>query len=234
MNSEEVTIDCTGYGVKADWYQGTNDQVWLLLPGLTSNKKKQNELVLASTISTGASALVLDYAGHGVSPFEINDLTRAQNFSEVVRTFDWLKKNKPNMKVSVHGSSYGGFHAAYLTKFREFENVIFRAPASYPEETLFTVIGEMNNAHNEFYRSNPENYVDHWLFDHVSSVKGRALVITHEFDTVCPPVATSPFISAFRADHIEAKGFKHGIGESDATEEQKNEYYAEIADWIQK
>ncbi len=232
VEPQEISIPCIGYEIKADWYEGTNDQVWLVLPGYTSYKGKYTQLIQNSTTCTGASALVIDYSGHGESPFDINDLTRAQNFSEVVKAFDWLVKNKPNLKISVHGTSYGGFHAAYLTKYRQFENVIFRVPASYPEETLFSVIGEMDNAHSRDYRVNPDNYKDHWLFDHTDSVKGRRLVVTHEFDDICPSVATTPFIEAFSADHIEAKGFKHGFGESNVSNEQKQEYYKKLADWI--
>src|SRR5690606_36853639 len=123
-----------------------------------------------------------------------------ENFSDAIAAFDWLVKNHSSKKITVQGTSYGGFHAALLTKYREFQNVIFRVPASYPEETLYTRIGVMRDPHSEAYRNDPDNYTNHWLFTHTDSVKGRALVVTHEFDTVCPPVATKPFAEAFKAD----------------------------------
>jgi dipeptidyl aminopeptidase/acylaminoacyl peptidase len=105
-------------------------------------------------------------------------------------------------------------------------------PASYPEETFYTKIGAMKDPHSEKYRHNPNNYVDHWLFTHTDSIKGRTLVVTHEFDTVCPPVATKPFTDAFNADAWEAPGFKHGFRESHVTEQQRQNYYKKLSDWI--
>lgn len=230
----EVKIPNTGYELSADWYETDKDQVLLVLPGFTSTKKKYEALVEALVEKTGYSALVLDYAGHGESPFVLDDLSRADNFSDAVVAFDWLVKHHSGKKITVIGTSYGGFHAAYLTKFRKFQNVIFRVPASYPEETLYTRIGDMKDAHSEAYRNNPDNYVDHWLFTHTDSVTGRALVVTHEFDTVCPPVATAPFAEAFHADTWEAAGFKHGFGESDVTEEQIQDYYQKIVGWLKE
>lgn len=229
---QDVKIQNIGYELCADWYGTDKDQVVLVLPGFTSTKKKYEDLVSHLVEGTGFSALVLDYAGHGESPFVLDELSRADNFSDVVTAFDWLVKNHGNKKITVLGTSYGGFHAAYLTKFRKFQSIIFRVPASYPEETLYTKIGDMKDAHSEDYRNNPDNYVDHWLFTHADSVKGRALVITHEFDTVCPPVATRPFADAFGADTWEAPGFKHGFGDSDVTEQQVQDYYKKLTDWI--
>ncbi len=232
VTKEEMKIQNTGYELCADWYGTDKNQVLLVLPGFTSTKKKYEDMVRSLVKETGYSALVLDYAGHGESPFVLDDLSRADNFSDVVAAFDWLRSNYKDKKITVLGTSYGGFHAAYLTKFRSFQHIIFRVPASYPEETLYTKIGDIKDAHSREYRNNPQSYVDHWLFTHADSVNGRALVVTHEFDTVCPPVATKPFADAFGADTWEAPGFKHGFNESDVTEEQLKDYYQKIAEWI--
>ena len=232
MKKEAVKIQNVGYELMADWYCTDADQVLLVLPGFTSTKEKYQDLVTNIVNHTGASALVLDYAGHGKSPYNIDDLTRADNFSDVIAAFDWLTNSFGNKEITVVGTSYGGFHAAYLTKFRQFKNVIFRVPASYPEETLYTKIGRMKDPHSDSYRNNPDNYINHWLFTHPGSVKGKALVITHEYDTVCPPTATKPFAIAFKADTWEAPGFNHGFSESDVTKEQIYEYYKKISDWI--
>lgn len=234
IKKKEVKIQNTGYELFADWYETNKDRVLLVLPGFTSTKQKYEDLVKTLVTNTSYSALVLDYAGHGESPFDINDLCRADNFSDVIAAFDWIKAKYPDKKITVLGTSYGGFHAAYLTKFREFQDIIFRVPASYPEETLYTKIGTMKDAHSESYRNDPKNYINHWLFTHTNSVKGRALVVTHEFDVVCPPVATTPFTKAFSADTWVAQGFKHGFSESEVSEQQIQNYYAKLSDWINR
>lgn len=232
VTRQEVKVPNVGYELFSDWYDTQSDQVLLVLPGFTSTKEKCQDLAQSVVEQTGHSALVLDYAGHGKSPFDINDLTRADNFSDVIAAFDWLTKNSGGKKISVMGTSYGGFQAAYLTKFREFHDVIFRVPASYPEETFYTKFGEIADVHSDEYRNNPDNYKNHWLFTRADSVRGRALVITHEFDTVCPPVATKPFAEAFQADTWEAPGFKHGFHESDVTEQQIQDYYRKLSEWL--
>ncbi len=229
---QEVKISKLGYALFADWYETDKDNVLLILPGFTSTKLRYEALTEELVKQTGYSALVLDYAGHGKSPFDINDLSRADNSSDAIAAFDWLVENYPDKKITVMGTSYGGYHAAYLTKFRTFENIIFRVPASYPEETMYTKIGAMKDAHSEEYRNNPENYINHWLFTHLQSVKSRALLVTHEFDTVCPPVATKPFADAFNADTWEAPNFKHGFSETNASDEQLSGYYKKLAEWI--
>lgn len=232
VSKQEVKIPNVGYELFADWYETESDQVLLVLPGYTSTKEKYQNLAQSVVERTGHSALVLDYAGHGKSPFDIKDLSRADNFSDVIAAFDWLTKNTGGKKISVMGTSYGGFHAAYLTKFRQFQNVIFRVPAPYPEETLYTKIGDLADVHADAYRNDPKNFKDNWLFTHADSVKGRALVVTHEFDTVCPPVSTTPFAEAFKADTWVAAGFKHGFHESDVTEQQVQDYYRKLSEWL--
>lgn len=228
----EVKIQNTGYQVKADWYETDKDDVLLILPGFTSTKLKYAEMTEALVTETDYSALVLDYGGHGESPFNLDDLSRADSFSDAVAAFDWLVENYKDKKITVLGTSYGGFHATYLTKFRSFQNLILRVPAAYPEDTLYTKLGDGDDPHSDEYRNDPANYIDFWLFTHAASVKGRTLVVTHEFDTVCPPVSTKPFADAFKADTWVASGFKHGFNESDVTEQQKQDYYKKIADWL--
>ena len=228
----EISIDCLCYSLKADFYETDSDQIMLALPGYTSTKAKYAGMIDYVVDRTGISALVLDYRGHGESPFDLKDLRRADNFNDVVVAFDWIKTNYPDKKIIVHGTSYGGFHAAYLTKFREFERLLLRVPATYPEESLYTVIGSMNDPHGGRYRFEPQNYTDHWLFTHTQSVKNDTFVVTHQYDDVCPPVSTQPFVDAFNAKHWEAPGFKHGFSESDATDDLLEQYYQKIADWI--
>lgn len=232
MSRTEIRIQNVGYTLAADWYETSKDRVMLVLPGYKATKQKYEGLVSALVERTGYSALVLDYSGHGESPFDINDLSRADNFSDSVAAFDWLVDNYGDKKITVIGSSYGGLHAALLTKYRSFDQVVFRVPGAYPEESFYTKIRGIKDLHAKEYRSNPENFVNNWLFTNADNVKKRALVVTHEFDTVCPPVATTPFVNAFNADTWEAPGFIHGFGESDVSEQQLQDYYKHIADWI--
>ena len=71
-------------------------------------------------------------------------------------------------------------------------------------------------------------------FLEAANFKGEAYVLTHEFDESCPKTSTDPFISAFNAETWEAKDFVHGLGKSNATAEQIEEYQNKIAGWLMK
>jgi predicted alpha/beta hydrolase len=80
-----IEIKCTGYSVKADWYETANtNEIILSLIGWTSNRKRYNDILSAICSKTGQSALVFDYSGHGDSPFDVSTTRPAQHFLEVI------------------------------------------------------------------------------------------------------------------------------------------------------
>lgn len=229
-----LKIKCVSYEINADWYDGSSDIVLLNLIGFKSNSKKYKEFLLALNELSDINILTIDYSGHGESPFTINDVTPAQNFLEVITAFDWITKNFPDKKIYVMGASYGGFLATQLTKYRDFEKLILRVPAIYRPENFYTTWGVYEAENGKKYRETAKNLTEHPLLKRASNFKGKTLVITHELDEVCPKNTTMAFIKAFGAEHWEAKGFKHGFGESDITQEQKQNYYFKVAEWIKK
>lgn len=234
MNTEKITVPCIGYEIAADWYEG-NDNVLLVLPGFTSSKKNYQELVYSIVEKTGTSALVIDYSGHGESPFDIQNITISENFSEVVRAYDWIKEKYPERVINVMGTSYGGFFAAKLTSVREIRKMILRVPANYDPKDLYTPWRKLDREQirNE-YRVDSNNFNNHPVLAEATHFSGDAYVLTHELDNVCPKTSTDPFIAAFNAETWEAKGFVHGFGKSNATAEQLEEYQNKIAEWLMK
>ncbi len=229
---KEITIPCIGYGIKADWYEETkgSDKVLLILPGYTVAKASSANLAESVTKGTGAAALVLDYSGHGESPFDLQELTPAQNFLEVITAFDWLKEKHPNKKITVLGTSYGSFHATQLTKYREFEKLVLRVPALYEPKTFYTKWQDIEDSHAYRFRTDFSDYRTNPLLARAAAFKGSTLVIIHGEDEICPPNSTQAFVDAFKADVWIAKGLKHSL--ADATTKQIAEYQARIVDWL--
>ena len=136
---QTIKISCSGYEIFADWYQGTDPaKVLLVLPGYKSSRKKGRHLNEKIVEITGTSILVIDYSGQGDSPFDLREVRPAQQFLEVIYAFDWLAAKYPQAEISVSGSSYGGFLATQLTKYRSFKNLILRAPAIYNPANFYT------------------------------------------------------------------------------------------------
>lgn len=235
MQPKRLKVKCVGYDVSVDWYDGdgTNKSILFVLPGFTSSKKKYEPLVKALIERTGTAALVLDYSGHGESPFDIQDITISENFSEVVRAYDWIVENHPGMQINVMGTSYGGYFAAMLVSVRAVNKLILRVPANYDPKDLYTPWRKLDQEQiRNVYRADPKNFEQHPVLASAAAFKGDAYVLTHEFDEACPKSSTDPYIKAFGAETWEAKGFKHGLGTSTFTPEQLEEYQDKIAEWL--
>ncbi len=233
-------IACAGYSIKADWYEGENhDEVILVLKGFTSSKSRQTVFTDYMAGTTGASALVIDYTGHGDSPFDLNDTRPAQHVLEVVYAFDWIRTKYSNAKISVIGNSYGSFLGAHLTHYRTFKQLVLRAPAIYRPEALYDVWSvRFDDEHRyrqsiEEYRTDPVALRSSPLLDtQHSPFQGRVLVVVHENDEIIPRQTSDGFIEAFNADTYIAEGFNHAVSQSDISDEQLNNYHEQIANWL--
>ncbi len=233
-NIKTFNIECVGYSISADIIKAESDIALLNLIGFSSSKSKYKDFVTTLAEQGNITTVTIDYSGHGESPFNIKDITPAQNFLEVITAFDWVKEHYQDNDVYVMGGSYGGFLATQLTKYREFEKLILRVPAIYEPESFYTKWSEYDRELSHKYRHENKELDSHPLLKRARKFKGKTLVVTHELDDVCPLNSTKPFIEAFNADCWDAKGFKHGFGESDISEEEKQNYYLKIAEWLTK
>ena len=235
MEPKTFEIECMGYAVKADWYEtDSTDEIILSLIGWTSNRKKYNDILSAICAKTGMSALVFDYSGHGDSPFDVAATRPAQHFLEVIYVYDWLKEKYPDAKITVMGTSYGGFLATQLTKYRTFDNLILRVPGIYKPSDFYSLNGEINSdegrAAKDAFRRDVESLSKHPLLAGASNFKGRTLVVVHENDAQVPKETTDAFINAFKADVYVAKGLPHSI--YNQPKESIAVYQTAISEWV--
>lgn len=228
-----LQIECAGYSLAADWYEGRSDDALLTLIGFESNKAKYVDMIQAIINHTGTAAIVLDYSGHGDSPFALSDISPAQHFLEVIVAFDWLKINHPDKHLSVMGTSYGGFHATLLTQFRAFDQLILRVPAIYPEDVFYTKWKDMDVDYiRGTYRHETKDLEDHSMLRRAREFRGKTLVVTHELDDICPPNVTEAFVNAFQAASFMQPKFKHSVSQSNPDPEVLQAYYLKIAEFL--
>jgi pimeloyl-ACP methyl ester carboxylesterase len=235
MKPKSLKIECAGYSVDADWYEGDNtDEILLTLIGWTSNRKKYGDITSAIVKNTGMSALVFEYSGHGDSPFNVEKTRPAQHFLEVICAYDWLRGHHPNAKISVMGASYGGYMAAKLTEYRRISKLVLRAPAIYKPIDFYSLNGSINSdegwAAKDAYRRDTEALKEHPLLANARSFNGRTLVVVHENDKSVPKETTDAYIKAFDADAYIAEGAPHSVG--DMTRDQIVAYQKAISEWL--
>lgn len=230
----EFDVPCIGYTVRADLYKSAgHGPVVLNLIGRTSNRKKQHYVDFSNrmAIEKDATSLVFDYSGHGDSPFDFKDLSPAQHFLEVVNVFDWLKKEYPSKEFIVVGSSYGGFMATQLTKYRKFNKLILRAPAIYKPSDFYTRAGDEDKVATDTLRKDKVALAKHPLLARASSFKGETLLVVHENDEIIHKPTTDAYANAFNSDVIIESDISHSL--DSATPEQVLKYFDDIIKWIE-
>lgn len=227
-------IDCKGYSVKADIYEGTkNDHILLSLIGRTSKRTKQRYFDFLPKIAKdlGITAVIFDYTGHGDSPYNIEDLSPAQHFLEVITVFDWIRNKYPKRKIIVIGSSYGGFLATQLTKYRKFEGLILRAPAIYRPIDFYTLKKNEDREATQSFRKDTVALSKHPLFTTAASFGGKTLLVVHERDEQIPIATTDAYAKALKGDLVTFN-VSHSLDQ--ATADEIDEYNNAVLDWIKK
>lgn len=229
---KSLSIPCAGYELEADLYERPDsDAIVLVLVGYSSTKKNYEKLLPAITEQANVSALVIDLGGHGESPFELPEIRPAQNFLEVVTVFDWLRTKYPDKKLHVMGNSYGGFLAVQLTKYRDFDKLVLRAPAIYRPEDFYTKWKDIDRNTNFQYRNTPELLALHPVLNRASKFGGKTLVVAHENDEVVPRQVTDAYAEKFHTDVYVAKDFPHSFG--DMKDRRKiDEYLRYVSEWL--
>lgn len=236
---KQFTIPCLDYELAADWYQGTSDEILLVLIGYESSKNRYTELVSNLVEATKASALVFDYGGHGESPFVLRNVTPAQNFLETITVFDWLTKKHLGKKITVMGTSYGGFMAVQLTKYREYDRMLLRVPAIYEPRAFYDPWSnrldnlEAYTERSMKFRRDKEALAKHPLLTRAANFKGKVFIVVHENDEMVPRETTDVYIKAFNAEHYLAKNFPHSFF-TDNPAADRDAYQKVIIDWLQK
>lgn len=233
MSPKTLDIQCVGYAVKADLYEGREDGTVLLsLIGRTSKRSKKYYYDFMPKLSNelGITSVVFDYTGHGDSPFDIEDISPAQHFLEVITVFDWIKEKYLNRKVFVIGSSYGGFMATQLTKYRKFDGLILRAPAIYKPSDFYTLKKNEDRDATYTFRRDVEALAKHPLLARAASFEGDVLLVVHENDERIPTETTDAYANAFKPNVIVAEGITHSLDV--ASQEQIDGYNQKIFDWL--
>ncbi len=230
---KKIEIDCVSYSIAADLYDNGRDKIMLVLPGWTSTKASYETFVSYIVDETKMSALVIDYTGHGESPFDAMEIRPAQHFLEVIASFDWLSEHYPQAEISVIGTSYGGYMAVQLTKYRDFANLILRVPSILAPRSFYSLNKNINREQERLNRRDREFLNSHPLLSRASKFKGKTLVLWHELDDAVPKRTTDKYIEIFKADSYLAKGWQHSFN-NEAPEQEQITYKKTITDWLQR
>ena len=230
---KSLDIECVGYAVKADVYEGASDKpVVLSLIGRTSHRKKRQYVHFFPRLADelGITSVVFDYSGHGDSPYEIGDIRPAQHALEVVTVYDWIAHHYSERKIYVIGSSYGGYMTARLFNFRHIDGIIFRAPAMYNSDYFYTKLKDQSEESWAALRRNRDAMAAHPFLRSAGEYEGEVLLLTHENDELITVEVTDTYREAFHADEIIVPETPHSL---DGVSDEKIARYNQIIyDWL--
>lgn len=233
MEPKAIDINCVGYSVRADIYEGSiSGAILLSLIGKTSRRNKQRYRNFLPKLAKelGITSVIFDYTGHGDSPFSLDEITPAQHFLEVVTVFDWMKDKYPNRKFFVVGSSYGGFLATQLTKYRKFDGLILQAPAIYKPEDFYTKEGNLDDKATFAYRHDKISLANNPLLKRASNFGGEILLMVHKRDERIPKETTDAYANALHPE-VVVEDVPHSLGNT--TDEQVSVYNQKIFNWLE-
>jgi pimeloyl-ACP methyl ester carboxylesterase len=236
MTTKQISIPITQYAIEADWHQGkTERDIIIVFVGFGSNKKRNNDFIAKVAVNTGFSALVVDFSGHGESPFDVNDTVPAQHVLEATKAYDWVAAHYPGSRIHVIGTSYGGFIAAYLSKFRMIQKLILRTPAIYEPKDFYTEHRHINKIFvRTTYRKDTEQLAKHPLFLQTPLTTTSTLLIVHGEDKSVPTETTDTYATFFESETYVAEGFAHPFSDPANPSEGIAKYYEAITGWLSK
>lgn len=231
--TKQISISCTGYDIEADWHQGATDQkIILTFVGFGSNKKSNSDFMAKLVDMTGLSALVVDLSGHGESPFDVDETLPSQHLIEAVKAYDWIRTSYPESAIYVMGSSYGGFMAAYLTRFRHVVKLILRTPAIYEPSSFYTEHRFIDKILVREYRRDAGALRNHPLFLQPPVNSVPTLLVVHGEDKSIPRETTDVYASVFDAQVYVAEGFAHAFRDPANPQEGVPAYYDALGAWL--
>ena len=230
---KQTTIPCIKYSIAADWHEHDSAQgVLLAFVGFGSSKKSNSDFVSRIAAGAGLHALVVDLSGHGESPFDVDVTTPVQHIQEAVAAYDWVASGHPGLPVHIMGTSYGGFIAAFLSKFRPVKKLVLRTPAIYEPHMLFSQHQLIDKLEVREYRKNAEAVAGHPLFAQDGVAESQTLLIVHSEDQSVPSGTTSVYREKFGADLYIAEGFAHSFRDPLNPQDGIESYCARIIDWL--
>lgn len=233
LMTKQISISCPGYNIEADWHEGTtNQKIILTFVGFGSSKKSNFDFMAKLVDMTGMSALVVDFSGHGESPFNVDETIPAQHLLEATKAYDWTRANYPESTIYVMGTSYGGFMAAYLTRFRSVEKLILRTPAIYEPNSFYTEHRLIDKILVREYRKDTEALKNHPIFLQSSINEIATLLVVHGEDKSVPRETTDVYAFIFNAETYIAEGFAHAFRDPANPQEGTPAYYDALATWL--
>lgn len=181
-------------------------------------------------VKLGYVCLTFDLLGHGNSTGNLETVTLNENISATVAAYDFLasQENVDKDKISVVGTSYGGYLASVLASKRKIGSIVLRVPAIYTDDYSSKAKDSMQSMRLAKEGEGPRNNI---ALNSISAFRNRILLITAEHDQVIPHRIIELIIKTAKPEslkHVVIKGADHQF----SNPEWQEEFIALLIEWF--
>ena len=241
FDMESVDLNINGLKLKATLFKGENlkpkNPAILVIQGWTGQMKNSFQYA-ESLFKLGYICLLFDSRGHGQSEGDINSATMEDFTKDDQAVYDYFAnlEGVDSQNITVVGSSFGGYRAAYLTSKRPVKNLVLRVPADYSNETF--KIPRAKAGGSEIpevmaWRKKPKGPNETYSLEAVHNFKGNILLIEAEYDEYVPHQTIENYKNAVsdksKLTYVFMKGAPHSINEGPFRDQVEKIYL----DWFQ-
>lgn len=204
--------------------------------GNTKRAEEISKLGFTSKKQTPFICLCLDLRGHGQSQGTIEQFSRRDHLEDIKESYNYLQTlpEVDKEKISIIGSSYGGYLSAVAANYLKFDKLVLRVPALYFDEKFDvpteTLIGtdETGRAFKTWGLT-PENSL---ALKGVINFPGEILIIEAERDTVIPHQVIENYLKVIKNKSRLTYEIMKGAPHSLETEEQELGYIDILKKWL--
>jgi dipeptidyl aminopeptidase/acylaminoacyl peptidase len=198
----------------------------LIVHGYGSSAYSTTYALLRDELSTaGFHTFSLSLRGHDFAVGTKETVSRADHEQDIREAIEQMQVNPlvDHEKISAVGASYGAYLLANVLKEFAFQNLVFRAPALYPDGDWNQPISEIVDTSSIMtWRKLLHTTSEVQVLKSFADFKGHVLLVLSELDEQMPPRVSDSYIKAFassRLMRVELPEAKHAL-----KGEERNEF----------
>ncbi len=182
----------------------------------------------------GYVCLAFDLRGHARDAAHNGLVTREDNLRDVIAAYDTLAAHRAvdAARISVVGSSYGGYLAAILSAERPVQRLALRVPALYKDEDWLTPKRQLNRDELDVYRRGAVRPEESRALRACSAFRGDVLVVESEHDQTIPHPVIENYRNAFAAARSLTYRMMHGADHGLSEPRWQADYTRLLAAWL--
>ena len=213
-------------------YPKVNNSAILFIQGWTG--LKENSFQYAKSLAKlGYICFLFDARGHGESESDVNLATTEDFTKDDLAAYDFFAtmEGVDKNNISVVGSSFGGYRAAYLTSKRPVKNLVLRVPADYDSGAFKVPRAKAGGSEVPAimkWRRKAKEPNETYALQAVNDFNGNILIIESEKDTYVPHQTVQNYIDATKdknkLTYVFMKGAPHSIKEGPFRDEVERIY----------